>query len=309
MIKTLVLGALLALPTFAAAGTTGLTWKWEGVTRRYVINSQTQISGNFWLRAQDNLDRRIDEWQLNLVTTCKGIAPSGKKAYEVRCVIDDLALAVRPLPKDKDKVDRIVEEYDQKITGSTMVIRFGYDGRLMELDLQDVKHSRANDRTRQEQEIMRLMLIRGFAGLEVQLPKHGDDQGKSWPLKDPQLMGFPSKTGTAGGLAATGMVAEVADGVAKIEAGGTGTRGPSIVDSRGAFVNLWDMKMFAVSSFDTKEGGLVSAEMMSEGKITPSSKLASGAAIAPYVQAIRVEQVGLDEELPALPDNAVLDRQ
>ncbi|MCB9675078.1 MAG: hypothetical protein H6737_08170 [Alphaproteobacteria bacterium] len=309
MFRTLLTAVLLAAPTFAHA-TTGLEWKWsEGQQRRYVINSQTQVSEQFWIKAQDNLDRRILEWKLNIVTTCTATEPIGKTAWSVSCTIDDIAFAVLPNRGDDDeKVVQILDEYDEKITGARVVMKMSSDGRVETIDLEDVKHTRSNDRTRQVQETMRLMLVRAFAGLELQLPKKGDDKGKPWPVRDPLIMDFPSLKGTTGGLEVNAQVSREGSSKVVVEAGGNGTRGPAIFDQQDRIANLWDMKVFTRSTFDTEHGELVKSELLAEGTITPSSRLASGTNVSPYVQALKVEHVALDATLDPLPANEMIER-
>ncbi|MEZ4318065.1 MAG: hypothetical protein R3F61_11195 [Myxococcota bacterium] len=302
----MILAALFVLPGLAQAAD-GLAWKWAPEqSRRYVLNSQTQVSEVFWIRAQDNLDRRILEWQLNIITTCTGVEPLGKSAYTVSCSIDDLAIAARPTNGDEDRVIDILNEYDEKITGARIVLKFGTDGRFETIDLEDVKHNRSNDRTRQIQEIMRLLLIRAYAGLEVILPKGGADKGKPWKVSDPEIMGFPSLKGTAGGLAVTASVTREQGSKVVIETGGEGTRGPAIYDQRDQIRNMWDMRMFSKVTFDMEKGELVKSEMLAEGTITPSSKLASAGTVPPYVQAVNVQDLALDAEYAPLPPNAVI---
>ncbi len=303
-----LLGATLMLGLAApASATTGLEWDWEiGKKRRYVLASQTAMSSAIMVKTMNNIDRRILDWHVNMVTTCEAKDRFGKKAAEVHCTIDDIALKMRPTRGDENDMLALVNEWDEKLTGGVMVFKWALDGRLLTYEIEGVEYPRTNQRTREIVQTMRLVVGRTFAGLEVQLPKKGDDKGKTWELRDPMIMGFPSLVGAMGGMKSDAQVKETKGSNVIIDAFGQGTRGPAITGADERPLNMWDMKMVAQATFDLEEKSLLSNVMEARGIVTPSSQLGEGGRSLPYVQLVASEQVPLDAKLEPLPENEVI---
>jgi hypothetical protein len=306
-LKPLVGAALLFGLAMPASATTGLQWDWEtGKKRRYVLASQTALSSPMLFQTMNNIDRRVLDWHINMVTTCEAKGTYGKKAAEVHCTIDEIAMKMRPTRGDENQMIDLINEWDEKLTGAKLVLKWGYDGRIHSYELEGIEYPRTNQRVREIEQSMRLMIGRTFAGLELQLPKKGDDKGKVWELRDPIIMGFPTLYGDLGGMKSDAQVKETEGSNVIIDVYGEGTRGPAITGSDERPLNMWDMKMVAQATFDLEEKSLISSLMEARGVVTPSSQLAEGGKPLPYVQLVASEQVPLDAELAPLPENEAI---
>lgn len=295
---------ILAFVSLGASAAEGLAWKGDA-PRRFVINSQVQSPQIFRMSAENNLDRRIGEWKMNVKTLCT--FDTARSTWEVSCLVEDLSLAARPVRGDAENLVVVLDEWDQMITGSTATFRFGSNGRMTSFELKNLKHTRNNDRVRGIQEAMRLAMARTFAGLDLELPPKGDDKGKVWRTKTSMLMEFPSPSGSAGGMEVNSKVETVEGARAVIETTGTGVRGPAIYSSNGQLANAWQLNLFSRATFDTSQGVLIEREVVSQGEITPSSQLATGGNAPPYVQAMRVVFIPDGEEVEAFGPNELLE--
>lgn len=288
----------------SAHGATGLSWSLDEPVR-YVINSQTIVSSVFQMNAEENLDRRVLEWKLNLNVLCTRTA-AGKSGVEVTCTLEDVSVAADPFRDDEADMQLVVDEWDKVLTGATAQLRVGSDGRITSFDLDNIQHTRNNDRIRRIQEQMRLAVGRAFAGLDLQLPSKGDDKGKAWPSKSSMFMDIPSPDGTAGGLEIVSKVVEQKGSEVVIETTGTGVRGPARYNEAGQIQNAWDLRMFSRATFDTAAHRLVAREVMVQGDLTPSSQIATSGAVGPYVQAVKVTLVPAGETVEPFGPNQVL---
>lgn len=298
----LPLGAL-ALP--ASASEVALAWRFDA-PQRFVITSQTVSSQVFQFNAEENLDKRIAEWNVVASVLCNVDDPLGK-SWDLTCTIEDLALRVAVYPQDRDRAQEVVDEWDRLLTGTQVLMRHGPHGKVTAFELRGVKHTRNNDRIREIQEQMRLFLARPFSVFDMELPKKAVAVGVPWRPKAWTAMDFPSAVGTFGGMEVQSAVTSVDGSLATIESSGAGVRGPAVFDVRGAPLNLWDLKVYAKSTFDLKEGTLIDREITGQGTVTASSALATGTDVAPYVLAAKLQRIAPGETVEPLGPSEVFD--
>jgi len=305
-VPLLLAAALLGSEAWAA---TGLEWQWEGVEHRFYIQAQVRPSELMWFRAENNREVRVAEFRVNLSTTCRPERLVGKRGWELRCDLDDFGIAAAPVASEQGLLLPILDELDDKFTGAWLQVVFTRDGRVKNVDLEGVDKS--NRRISQIHESMRLVLVRAFAGLDLQLPKNGDDKGKgSWKQKAALAMGFPSDLGTMGSAEIIHEITATDGDVVELSSTGRGVLGSGeMVEVAGQErpKNLYDMSLSGTARFDVGRGLLLSREYLVEGNPTASSMMADGWAGIPYVQAVQVSWVEPGVDLPVVGDNQELD--
>lgn len=285
-------GLALAVPAHA---TSGLEWQWDEAERVYHILGEVQLPELVWLRAFNNKEVRLSGFRLELMTTCKAAEAAGKKAWEVHCRIDDVSLQAVRFPGDPPgTTDEILVEWDERLTGKHVELLWRKDGRIRDVGWVDLV--RRNRRDGENIEVMRQLMVRAFAPLDLELPKKGDDGGTgAWDQGDTLLLTLPSSGGTVGGTQVTHTIAAEKDGVVKVGTAGEGTisNAQSIDTTAGQanLANTYKMTLRGEAMFDTGQGHLLKREVLAAGAPTASSNLADAFAGLPYVQAFRVDLV------------------
>lgn len=299
--------ALALMGSSAAHATEGLEWKWEvGAERTFLFQAQVRLAEMLYFPAPLNQDLRVVEFYLAAVSDCRAEAAAGKKAWELRCTFEDVQLTAAPPEADAGKgLIEILDAYDQMLLAAEAQLVFGRDGRVRNFDLEGVDASIRRQRVMQE--VLRLVLLRAFAGLDLQLPKHGDDGGKSWRQSETFAMQLPKSMGTMGGIQLDSSVTATDGAVVTIDTVGKGTvsSGESIgAPGEERPRNFFDLEMRSRATFDTAQGVLLSRDYVVSGEPTASSVLATGVAGTAYVQAIHVELIPPNAKVKPLEANA-----
>lgn len=290
--KFALVGAM-ALHTGAALAGDGLDWRWSG-PRTYLIQSDVTPSNVVWIKASFNKQFRMQNLRTNLLLTCQQDGVVTKRWVTVRCKIDDVAFAALSYPGDAKVVVDVLDDVDAKLTGRDMVFEQTMDGRLRSMDLllddDDVK----NDRMRETRELVRMLLQRSVASLDLQLPAKGDSKGARWRVNGPMALGFISLKGSMGGEEVWAEVKKKEGMLWTIDAEGGGVIGPAeMIATNGAEqpANLYNMVMQSSAVFDVEHGNLVSRQHYVRGDVTPSSQLAGYGAATPYEQSVALTMI------------------
>lgn len=298
----LFLASLLCASTTSHAAT-GLEWRLDDAPATYLMDAQLLLPQILYVRAQNNIDRRTNELRLQLVTTCAVEDLRGKKAWDLTCTLDDVALYAAPVQAEAGELLPVLDEWDARLTGGKVRLRFTRDGQVKDLSL-DEPYESMNQRTIEIRETMRLLLARVFSSMDLQLPKGADDQGSTWRQSDSSAFGFVDPHGTMGSVALQHRVTGVEDAIVTIQSDAKGTVGPGVmivVGNSERPANLYDTKMQSLALFDTTRGRLVSRRFLSEGTPTASSQSSDGFQGYPYIQDVSLNLV--EGEAPALGAN------
>ncbi len=304
--RAAVAALALSASSFAHA-TDGLEWKWDvGTERKYLVQAQVRLSEMIYFTAPLNQDLRVVEFYVALFTTCRSEAAAGKKAFELRCKIDDVQLTAAPPEVDSNRdLVQTLDEYDKMLLDAEIQMVFGADGRIRNFDLEGIDASIR--RQREMQETLRLVLLRAYAGLELELPKKGDDGSTQWRQTESFAMQLPKSVGTMGGVRLDHAVAGTEGTVVTIDTAGKGTisSGETIgAPGQERPRNFYDMDMRSRATFDTAQGTLVSRDYLVSGMPTASSAIATGVEGTPYVQAVHVELIPPNAKVKPLDPNA-----
>lgn len=270
-----------------AHATTGLVWKVpaEGLRMYLMARVHTPTMADF--AAELNYGFRAYEYQVDLVADCKP-TETGKTDWLLACRIEDLALQTSAVQADSNS-QLVLEELDKKLTGATVEVRFGADGRVKNVDLEGV--SKANQRLSDIHEAMRLVLVRAFASLDHQLPKNGDDKGKgTWRTSGQLATQLPSTMGSMGSVTVLHKVEKAEGGMVEWRSAGTGvvSSGEMVtVGTNQVPAETYQMKYEGSARFDVDAGVLIERNFLVDGQPTNTSLQGDGARGNPYVQAGR----------------------
>jgi hypothetical protein len=302
MLRCLAMCAALVLPTLANA-TTGLVWQWEqDQVRRYAITAEVSMPEVLLFRAQNNYDVRVPQFSVELNLACKAVVPAGKNAWELACTYDDVALHAKPVRIDRGQLQAVLDEMDQNFKVAVAQVILDNDGRVKSLSLENLEGR--NQRYREVEEIMRLVTQRALAGLDLHLPKNGDDGGKVWGQKVSLAMAYAKSTGSSGRIALTSLVQSMDGDKAEIATTGRALVQTEIV-SRGTPVEMrHELEMRSLAVFDTAAGEMVKRDYLVEGEPTADSVGAEGVGGLPYVQALTLKLIPEGKNIPKFGPNS-----
>lgn len=304
LVRSLIAALGLGLLSTPAHAVEGLEWQWSTDTERtYYIRGQLRLPRFIFWNAFNNIDVRVFEARMELVTTCKGDQPLGKKAWEVLCTIDDISLQGVALPGDTGRFTAVAEEWDQRLTGQVMQLQITHDGRIRNVGFDSIE--RRNRRDGENTERVRQMLVRMYSPLDFRLPKKGSDKDiGGWGHKDTLLVGFPSSRGTTGAVQmAHEIVGNKGDQV-KVLTSGKGTVGN--IDSAMATqvaeaIDTFEMKVTTETFFDVSTGEMTKRQVAVVGDPTASAVIADGTEGIQYIQAYALDLLRDGEARPELP--------
>lgn len=285
----------------------GLAWDWsDQAPRRYYVDAEVQMPSFFWVMAERNKEARLVAFRTRSVLVCGQGERLNRRTWEVDCRIDQIGILGATLRGDKGLLGPILQEMDDKLTGSELQVRFREDGRVVNVDLEGVdKSDRRMSRTH---EVMRLMMIRSLAGFDLQLPKNGVSQEGVWGQTQALLLTAATDVGSQGAAEVAHLVRESADDIVIIETAGRAMVVPGSDGEAGR--NFFSTKLNAVGVFNVTNGMLTERVWSALGEPTASSALTEGGAGMSYVQRGRilhlpegadVPDLGATEEVP-LPD-------
>lgn len=297
---------MIALLLAASAwATTGLAFQWGETELRYSLKAQVNLANWMYLKAERNAEGRITDFRVEAYATCKRKEALGKRAFEVTCALTDLELDVVPVAADRGRLKAIVDEWDARLLSATVVFIHGTDGRLKDLHLEGIDTGAL--RERETLEAIRLILVRAFAPLDLQLPKKGDDRGHPWRQGRVLAMEFPSALGTVGAVKLEHTVEPREGSQVVVQSEGRGVVGPGATYATAGgeerLADTFDMTLQGSAVFDTARGVLLEREYLVEAAPTASSMQATTGQGTPYVQAVRVELLAPDAKPPPLGTN------
>lgn len=304
-----VLGAvvLLALAPRAHA-TEGLEVQWaEGETRVYSLQSRTLLPTQMRLQAAVNLDARVDQMWLDVVTTCGIDELLGKKRINLVCTLDDVQVRAGVVAADINRAPKIIAEMDAALTGATVQLQYLRDGRLRGLDLEGVDKS--TPRLEEQHEVLRLLLLRTFAPLDVGMPNKGDDGGQEWKVRETQALALPVQSGTFGSYNLVWKTAEAAGDVATLSSSAKGvvSGGPTVRAGQGEAPALQvEVVLQGTAHFNTATGVLLDHIYNVEGIHIASSVMAEAGRTQPYVHTAGATFIAPGTAVPKLGPSGML---
>jgi hypothetical protein len=267
---------------------TGITWAHDGSAtvassqpQRYAIQARVSLPLFMRLDTGFNQEARMVGYDLRIITTCAqspgpepcescGRGPTPNK--EVLCRLDEVAFSATGMVQDQGRLQPIVTEIDEILTGAVIQLQVRRDGRIANIDLEGL--DRRNQVVGAFNENLRLIVSRGFAGFDLGAPPEDEP---SWVQYDSWLMRLPVASGSIGGSEIVNRVASESDDQVIVESGGRAV----IVPANSA--NQYDSRMHGMAAVDS-DGRIIERTWTVIGVPTASSHIAFGTAGYAYMQ-------------------------
>jgi hypothetical protein len=149
------------------------------------------------------------------------------------------------------------------------------------------------------------LLTRSLAGLDLGLPKKGDDQSREWIQRSPLIAGFISDAGSMGAIEVVHKITESDGDLHTVESAGRGILASGEMLSVGGAeqsATTVDMTITGTATFDTANGNLVSRRYKAVG--VPA---AGSLARAEWIQSASIKLLGDGESPAPLKANELLE--
>lgn len=265
LLAMLILGVFL--PTTASANE--LAWGWKnGEKVRYRLETVINMPYGTWFLATNNLEARANESTQVIETTCvaQGEFETG---WDLRCQLDKVRFSGMATPGDEQKLARIFKEYNEQLNGKSVEFELSSTGRIRAFKLKGVDQNYSRSSFVFEQ--VRLLLLRSFGLLELELPRKGTAKGDAWKQGGtPVLLTLRSSEGTAGGMNLRHSVKERSVSALVIESDGRATVSPGgAVEAAGSM--LIGLRLSGTADFDIARRLLLRREYIAIAEKTVSS--------------------------------------
>ena len=177
---------ILALPLIVAMAAE------PAPVERYVVDSTLLLPRPMWMLGYTNQEGRVSEVQLGMVLSC-GTTDTGRESV-MDCIVEDFALRGAPMPADVGRLESVLTEVDERLTGTRVNLRLK-KGRVLSVGPIET-NGPSWRRSRRSDETLRLLLSRAVAGFDLKrsqaVPTEPWGQRRTW------LVQAPTATGTLG---------------------------------------------------------------------------------------------------------------
>lgn len=249
-----------------------IQWNFEQ-PRRYAIRTNMRLPEMIWLGTRFNRQARFDAMDLRMVLQCAPAERESRRSWEIDCRIEDFAMSAEALPQERGIVQDIVTELDERLTGGLIQFQVRNDGRIKNVGLHEI--GRLNRRVGVINENMRLVLSRMVAGLDLPLPRPGEEDG--WVQHSSWIMQTVNRWGSYGTSEIVHQVKDVAPAHITIASAGRGI----IIPEEGR--NKFRARMVSETVFDRRDGHILDRTWSLVGGPTASSLIAQGTEGYPYL--------------------------
>jgi hypothetical protein len=297
---------LMLLPAVAGA-TEGLAWQWTAhLPLTWALTAEVRLPQVWSFNAEENKDARISMFRFDSIIRCTTAEPAGKGKYELGCQAVDVRIAAAPLQADVGSLPGILDEYDGLLLTHPIRLLVTDDGKVKTVDIDGISH---NDKTVVIEETLRLMLVRQFALIDLQLPKKGDDGGRKWKQSLGLAYQFPDIHGTMGIATTDHVVASTEGSVVEIVSRGRGLVGSGeMIDVGGKEQpqQMYDAVLEGTARFDTARGLMLERKYLVRMDPKSSTAMINEWQAIPYVQAASMVLIDVGQMAAPLPPNIEL---
>ena len=174
LLFALVLGAL-AKPAEEVVVIADPFARWDD-TRWYVTTDVVHPVG-WQLAANENLGAWVHAVQLEAVIHCRKDGRLGRRAFEVMCDVEDVALRAQPRSGQggegrSARLQKLMDELDERLSKASAQLQVKADGAVPSVDLEGLEAR--NEREREGIEVLRQLVARAMLGFHIRVPS--DDQ-------------------------------------------------------------------------------------------------------------------------------------
>ena len=288
---------LLLLQLCALAESAPLSWTTQSDHEAlWWIRTEIALPQPVWFAGERNVQARVVGLQLTGVYRCSPSEHVRGQVHEWTCVIEDFGIVAASMKRDQKDLTPVLEAWDRLLTGAEVELRLHADGRVVGVDLEGV--SKRNPREAGVHETMRLMLMRSFAGLDLQLRPRELVVGEAWAQFESQLFLAPSASGTIASSQTAHRIQQVEAGRVVIDSMGKGTISPGMWGAPGASgvrdqeqsrdsvmsLDYYETLLESVTVFDVTKGVMIERVWTATAHPTAGSRAAEGRAGLPYTQ-------------------------
>ncbi len=289
---TTLLALLVGGSALSASPADAVRWGLAPDATRWYVESDVVLPQHLWFEADFNKQARVRTFQVRMVLDCSGVTPRAK-ATRLDCHIEDAALGGVTFTRERGKLQPVLEELDDKLTGATLQVVLTERGHVRAIRLKNAfVHDQRNRRINRMNEILRLVTARALAGFDLVMPREGNRSGDSWVQHTDLIFGAPSLSGVRGSVDEVHHAEWLDDGRVAIRTEGRGT---SVPGPMSTVENIYLGNVEADAVFDTQRGLLVERAWSMAVSPTPSSPLAQGWQGIPYAQRGRIELLDAGE--------------
>lgn len=276
-----------------------LRWEDDEV-RRYVFKAEVTTPNALPMWAVENIDGLILGFRIDLVTSCRPAHRMGKRGVELRCDVEDASIQGRPDPGTQGKVAQVAQEWTELLKGGGWVqMDVMRNGRVRRVGLQGL--AKGTPREQLIHQVMREMIVRAVAPMDVLLPKKGFEDKKPWRQRDSLVLGLPSiVAGSVGGAWLNLEWAADTPAGRLVAIRGRGTLGWGMEQGD----NLRDMMSMEFDGsfvFDEERGILRQAQHVGEGEPTAGSAQTTAKNVK-YLISASAQWLPEDDAAPTLPE-------
>lgn len=273
---------------------------WDGgVSRRYLLKADVVTPNILPMPAAKNIDGLLLGFRVDMVVSCKAEMKLGKRGWALRCDVDDASIRGRPDPGTAGKVAIVAEEWTGLLKQGWIQVDALRNGRTPRVDLEGIPKSRVREQTIQQ--VMRELVVRAWAPLDVELPKQqAMAEGLTWTQRNSLVLGLPSLAGgSVGGAQLQHQVAARTPGGWLTAFTGRGTLGWGVEQGE----SLRDLMMTEFSGsflYDPDAGAIRQAQHIGSGEPTAGSAqtTAKGAYYTVSSSAVLLDD---DDPTPSMP--------
>lgn len=264
--------------------------RWDGT--RWLVKTEVVLPFALRMMAENNAEFDTNAYQVRTVIACDKDWKLSNKRWEVTCKIEDFAMRAAVQTRqsegkiaDPSRVDDVLSQIDDKLTGAGLQLQVRDDGRVVNFDLEGVSKARDRDLTMAGtlSQVMRRVIV----GFDMRLRKWDMLSEGEWVEYSSQLMTLPTLDNTAsqGNSAVIHRLRKI-DGHLTVESRGRGLLAIPFGDQPATY----DARLASVSVYSYDDGFMTERVWAMYAKSTAQSYLAE-TGTSQYWHAGRIRQL------------------
>jgi hypothetical protein len=279
MSAPLALALLWLTPGWAQPS--ALAWSWPaGEIRAWHVEITRERVDGDWHKGALNLEARAIQTNLAVDLVCQAGEPVSA-GWVLDCRFPALQLSGTAFSGEEDALRGVFAEYRERMADAVAHVEVSRTGRIRSFDLD--AFTPRNAREAEVEDCLRMLMIRPFALLELELPRGGDDKGRPWRQGgSPLVTQLRTSYGTSGGLRVEHRVTARDGARVSVKTEGRGTVAYGLaIESDGA--KTIGVDLVGHAEVDLATGALLSRDTMLVGRFTAG---AAGAGPADHFREI-----------------------
>lgn len=269
--------------------------RWDGT--RWLVKTEVVLPFALRFYALNNSEFDSTAFQVRTVIACDKDWKLSNKRWEVSCKIEDFAMRAAVQTRrdngkigDEDRVEEVLSQIDDKLTGASLQLQVREDGRVVDYDLEGIPKARDRDLTMANTlgQVMRRVIV----GFDMRLRKWNTMGEGEWVEYSSQLMTLPTLDNTAsqGNSVVIHRLRKI-DGHLTVETRGRGLLAIPFGDQPATY----DGRLASVAVYSYDDGYMTERVWAMYAKATAQNYLAEGGN-SQYWHAGRIRQLDPSEK-------------